>query len=218
MAIKLLLVTNDNSLAQRLVEVSASPGQGSELRVLARAEDEASAVQLVRELTPDVVILDSTLPGVDSVGTSKRISEMNHGLKVVALVRDHSYRQIVRVLAAGAFACLPANPDPDELFTAIETVSDNRLFISSHCTDKAIAKSPLPVSATTSAAQVLSNREQQVLRLLSDGKSSRQIAARLEISEKTVETHRGNIMTKLNIRTVAGLTKYAIRSGLTDVD
>lgn len=216
MAIKLLVVASDNGLARRLMEVSASSEERSQLRVVARAEDEGSAIRLARELAPNIVILDSTLPGVDSALTPKRISELHPRIKVVVLVRADSHRQIVRILAAGAFACLPVDPDLEELFTAIETVFDGRLFISSRCTEVAVTSATVPAEAVT--ATVLSNREQEVLKLLADGRSSRQIGAALQISDKTVETHRSNIMAKLNIRTIAGLTKYAIKTGLSNLD
>ena len=189
-----------------------------DIEVVGEADDGEAVVSLVDELQPDVVIMDICMPGLNGIEATKRILRKNQKIKIIALSMYLDKRLVNSMLGAGALAYLLKECAYEDMIEAIRQVKINRVYVSPRIGDliiKDYLKTKKQIDKTASAFSVLSSREREVLQLLAEGKSTREIASRLKISIKTVETHRHNIMTSTGSNSVAELTKYAIREGLT---
>ena len=192
--------------------------QNTEISVIGEAEDGREAVHLVKKLSPDVIVMDIAMPGMNGIEATRQIIADDPGVRIIALSM-HSDRQFVsEMLKAGAKAYLLKQCAVDELIIAIKTVLKNQTYISP-CISGVVVDQFVR-AASKSEPNVfsrLTDREREVLQLMAEGNSSKVIAHQLNLSIKTIETHRMKIMEKLNIHTVAELTKYAIREGLTSL-
>ena len=190
-----------------------------EITVVGEAEDGRETVQLVQKLAPAVVIMDIGMPDLNGIEATRQIIAEHPHIKVVALSMHSDRRFVSEMLKAGASAYLLKDCAFEELVQAIRLAMSNRIYLSPGVADVVIKDyvnhTPAP---TQSVFSVLSTREREVLQLLSEGKRTSHIAELLHISIKTVETHRQQIMHKLGMRSVAELTKYAIREGLTSLE
>jgi DNA-binding NarL/FixJ family response regulator len=191
--------------------------QEQDLEVVAEAEDGRMAVRLARELSPQVVIMDVSMPDLNGIEATRQVLAECPGVKVIALSMHSDRRFVMNMLKAGASGYLLKDSAFDELASAIRMVLNNKVYLSTEIANIVI-KDYLQGGGDESVFSVLTPREREVLQLMAEGKSSRQIADHLNISIKTVETHRMQIMHKLEIYSVAELTKYAIREGLSTLD
>lgn len=188
------------------------------LKVIGQASDGLSAVRLAADLSPDLVIMDISLPGLNGIDATRRILEANPRVKIIALSMHKDGRYIAAALKSGAMGYLLKESAFDELTAAIRTVMKGQCYLSASITDLVIKDYIRHLEKTSSGIfSVLTPREREVLQSLSEGLSTKEIAARLRISIKTVETYRVQIMEKLDIHSVAELTKYAIREGITSL-
>lgn len=186
--------------------------------VVGEATTGLQALALARSLSPDVVIMDISMPDLNGVDATRRITSELPAIRVIALSMHSDRRYVMAMLEAGASGYLLKNAASEELLLALPAVARGQKFLSpsvaGYLVDEAIShgsRSPPP------SARPLSPREREVLQLLSEGKSSKEIAAALSIALPTVETHRRQLMSKLGVRSIAELTKCAIREGLTSV-
>jgi DNA-binding NarL/FixJ family response regulator len=189
------------------------------MEVVAEAEDGRTAVRLARELVPNVVIMDISMR--DLVGTEATLQIVKEfpKVKIIALSMHRESQYVIEMLKSGASGYLLKDCAFEELERAIRTVMDNKTYLSPSISGVVLEDYIQRLSkADSSNYEVLTVREREVLQLLAEGKSTKQIALELHISTKTVETHRRQIMDKLDIHTVAELTKYAIRKGLTSLE
>jgi DNA-binding NarL/FixJ family response regulator len=189
-----------------------------DMQVIAEAEDGRKAFQLARKHKPDVVIMDISMPGLNGIDATRQILDEAPGAKVIALSM-HSDKQFVDgMLRAGAVGYLLKDCAADELIQCIRIVLSGRICLSPGITGFLVNEYLHPTRDEVLAPRTeLSVREREVLQLIAEGRSTKDIANSLHISIKTVETHRKNIMEKANLHSVAELTKYAIRHGLTSV-
>ena len=188
-----------------------------EFECIAEADDGYQAVMLATELRPDVVIMDIAMPNLNGIEATRQIKTELPEVEVVILSMHATRNYVLQVLQAGASAYLLKDSAFEELSTALLAISRGGMYLSPAIT-KTAALANLkggPSGGIGGQAEHLTKRELQVLQLIAEGKSTKDIAARLELSVKTVETHRKQIMDKLEIRSIAGLTKYCIREGLT---
>ena len=166
-----------------------------------------------------MVIMDVSMPDLNGMEATRRITTEFSNVKVIALSMHSDSLFVSEMLKNGASGYLLKDCAFEELAGAIRTVVDNKTYLSPSISGVVVDDYVHRLSkANGSGSKVLSDREREVLQLLSEGKSTKQIALKLHISGKTVETHRRQIMNKLNIHTVAELTKYAIRKGLTSLE
>jgi DNA-binding NarL/FixJ family response regulator len=187
-------------------------------KVIGQAADGLSAVRSAGELSPDLVIMDISLPGLNGIDATRRILETNPRMKIIALSMHKDGRYIAEALKIGAMGYLLKESAFEELIAAIRAVMKGQCYLSASITDLVIKDYIRHLEKTDSGIfTVLTPREREVLQSLSEGLSTKKIAARLEVSVKTVETHRAQIMAKLDIHSIAELTKYAIREGLTSL-
>lgn len=215
MSIRILLADDHKIVLDGLhALLEKQPG----MEVVAEAEDGRKTVQLVQKLLPDVVIMDIAMPDLNGIEATRQIVAETPNVKVVALSIHSDRRFIVEMFKAGALGYLLKDCAFEELANAIRSVVANRLYLSPKIAD-IVVKDYIRLSLKTefSVFSVLTSREREVLQLLAEGKTTKQIASNLRVSIKTVETYRQRIMDKLGIHSVAELTKYAIRERLTSL-
>ncbi len=189
-----------------------------DMEVVAEAEDGRTTVKQVQKLLPDVVIMDISMHDLNGIEATRQIIAKSPRIKVLALSMHSDKRFIAGMLSAGASGYLIKDSAFKELVNAIRIVVSNKIYLSPRITGIVTEDYVNRLTATDSSAHsILSAREREVLQLLAEGKSTKQVALRLNVSVKTIETHRLKIMDKLGIYSVAKLTKYAIREGLTSL-
>ena len=197
-------------------------GTQAGMEVIAQAEDGREAIQLVSDLVPEVVIMDVAMPGLNGIEATRQIVSKNCGARVIALSMHSDQCFVAKMLHAGAHGYLLKDCAFEELVAAIRSVSQGKIYLGAEVSDvlvKDYVRYVRLIPGTEfSSLSALTPREREVLQLLSEGKSTRQIASSLGVSVKTVETFRQQLMVKLDIHTVAELTKYAIREGLTSLE
>jgi len=190
--------------------------QQEDMEVIAQAADGHSAVELTRELSPDMVIMDIGMPDLNGIDATRQIIHEFPQVKVIGLSMHSGQKFVIEMLKAGASGYLLKDCALEELTTAIKTVAAGKIYLSPSITDVVVENYVRHSQKKESSAfSLLSQREREVLQLMAEGKTTKQIGQHLHISPKTVEGHRLRLMAKLNIDSVAKLTKYAIQEGLT---
>jgi len=209
-----ILIADDHKMVREAITSLLNNEIG--MSVVAEAADGRTAVQLARELQPDVVIMDITMPNLNGIEAARQILHEPSNAKVVLLSEQSDRRCVCEALRAGASGFLPKRCGFDELITAIHSVVANHTYLSSEITGVVVEGyiNRLP-EQDSSAYSVLTNREREVLQLIAEGLSTKNIAKQLYLSAKTIEWHRSQLMKKLHLKSVAELVKYAINEGLT---
>jgi two-component system, NarL family, response regulator NreC len=213
MSIRIILADDHVILRHGL---SKSLQMENDIEVIAQANDGHSTVQLAQELSPDVIIMDIGMPDLNGIEATRQIVKNSPKIKVIALSMHSAKKFIVEMFKAGASGYLLKDCEFDELVNAIHTVASGNKYISPSISnilvETCVTDDP---NKKESAFATLTKREREILQLLAEGRTTKQIAKRLHISPKTVEAHRLNLMNKLDIDNIAQLTKYAIQEGLT---
>ncbi|HPC97113.1 MAG TPA: response regulator transcription factor [Sedimentisphaerales bacterium] len=193
--------------------------QERDVEVIAQAQNGHATLDLARELSPDVIVMDVGMPDLNGIDATQQILRENPNIKVLALSMHAGKKFVMAMLKAGASGYLLKDCALEELTTALQTVISGRIYLSPAITDIVVdSYVRQPAEAEPSAFSLLSQREREVLQLMAEGNTTKQIALRLHISPKTVEGHRLRLMSKLNIDNIAQLTKYAIQEGLTSAE
>jgi DNA-binding NarL/FixJ family response regulator len=190
----------------------------SDMEVIGEANNGEKAIQLADELSPDVIVMDVNMPGLDGANATRQIKIHHPDIKVVALSMHSKKGFIVEMLKAGASAYVLKENAFSELVIAISTVITDEVYLSSRITRIVIDDYVKDNVAPGSSYKPLTDRENEVLKLVGDGDSSKEIALDLDLSIKTIDACRRKIMTKLQVESVAELVKYAIREGLTSLE
>jgi len=213
MSIRILLADDHRIMREGLrALLEGQPG----LSVLAEAENGRRAVQLARELRPDVIIMDVSMPDLNGIEATRQICESVPDSRVVALSIHSDRRFVLQMFKAGANGYLLKDCAFEELTRAIRSVSDGQAYLSPGIAGVVVGEFLRGlVNGEPSGAPEITAREREVLQLMAEGKTTKEIAAQLQVSVKTVETHRRQLMEKLQLGSVAELTKYAIREGIT---
>jgi len=191
--------------------------QEKDIQIVGEADNGRSSVKLTGELAPDVVIMDVAMPDLNGIDATRRITEAEPRTRVLALSMHSDGRYVKGMLQAGARGYILKDCAAEELTHAIRTVMAGQIYVSPGVTGTIVNDYVRQLSAADEPA-TLTRREREVLQLLTEGGSTANIAAGLHLSIKTIETHRKRIMDKLGLRSIAELTKYAIREGITTVD
>jgi DNA-binding NarL/FixJ family response regulator len=213
MSIKIILADDHAMLRHGL---SKSFQNEKDMEVVAQAKDGRTTVELAKEFSPNVIIMDIGMPDLNGIEATRQIVKENPKVKIIALSMHSSKNFIIEMFKAGASGYLLKDCEFDELLNAIRQVVNDKKYISPAISDVVVDNyMHQPDNVKDSAFSILSQREREILQLLTEGKATKQIAKRLHISPKTVEVHRLNLMGKLKIDSIAQLTKYAIQEGLT---
>jgi two-component system, NarL family, response regulator NreC len=203
-----VIVADDHELFREGLK-SLLQADGS-FSVVGAAGDGVEAVRLVRELNPDVIVMDVRMPLLNGIEATRRISTLKNGTKVIALSMHDDLRFVSEMMSAGARGYLLKDCALMEMCDGIRSVMTGSLALSRKINDLMITDY-LQVCKPHSALSPLNDRERQVLQLLAEGKKRREMAELLHISVKTVETHRKNLMAKLNVKSVAELVRVALK-------
>ncbi len=188
--------------------------------VVAETSNGLDTIEQASKLMPHIIVMDVAMPDMNGIEATRRIVENNRNIKIVGL-SGHANKQFIReMLSAGASAYVLKNRAYEELARAVREVMAGKKYLSSDIA-RGVIDDYVELSSSISenpAFVTLTNREREVLQQIAEGHSTKEIAGRLGVSVKTVETHRANVMEKLDLHSVAELTKYAIREGVTSAD
>jgi DNA-binding NarL/FixJ family response regulator len=188
--------------------------QKSNLHIVGEAAEGRSAIKLCAKLLPDVVITDIAMPGLNGIEAARQIHKNHPNIKIIGLSMHANKKFIQGMFKAGGYAYLLKDGDTDELITAITTVMQNKKYLSKNVNQDYIT---FLHEEHVVHEKKISSRETEVLQLLAEGNTSKEIGELLFLSSKTVDVHRNNLMKKLDLHTIPDLTKYAIREGLTSL-
>jgi DNA-binding NarL/FixJ family response regulator len=215
MKIKILLVDDHKILREGICSLLR---EYNDMAVVGEAADGKTAIRLVKELSPQVVIMDISMPDMNGIDATRRILSSFPDIKVIALSMHYDKQFVSEIFKAGASGYLIKDSAFDDLEQAVRVVMEGKTYINPRIASL-VVESLITQTGSNAAASLslLTDREREVLQLIAEGKSTRQIAQQLSVSTKTIESHRRQVMGKLNMRNVAELTRYAIREGLTSV-
>jgi DNA-binding NarL/FixJ family response regulator len=215
MKIKILLVDDHQILREGLRSLVKGY---DDMEVIGEAADGREALNMVEKLSPDVVIMDISMPDLNGIDATRMIINESPDVKIIALSMHHDKQFVSEIFKAGASGYLIKDSAFDELEHAVRIVMSGQTYINPKIASL-VVESLVNQSANPnpSSFSLLTAREREVLQLIADGKSTKQIAIDLNVSSKTIESHRRQVMGKLNVRSVADLTKFAIREGLTTI-
>ena len=215
MSIK-ILIADDQQLTREGIRSMLE--REPDMEVLGEAEDGRSAARMARELGPDVILMDVSMPEMNGIVATTLILAEAPRIKVIALSMLDDRRFVSNMLRAGASGYLIKDCSFKELARAIRRVVANKIYLSPGIMDVVVKDYVSPPAYSDSPySSHLTIREKEVLQLVAEGHSTSQIANSLHVSVKTIESHRQNLMMKINAKGIAGITKYAIREGLTSV-
>jgi two-component system response regulator NreC len=190
------------------------------MTVVGEAENGRQAIDQVEHLLPDVVVMDIAMPGLNGLEATRQIKKRFPDVQVLVLTVHTGEEYILQILRAGASGYLVKQAAPTDLVQAIQAAHRGDVFLSPSISRKVIEEYVQQASAApeVDSYETLTDREREVLQLIAEGSSTRQIAEQLHISVKTVETHRAHLMDKLELHSTAELTQYAIRKGVISLE
>ncbi len=208
---KILLVDDHAILREGLRLLLEKAG----LNVVGEAADGREAIANAREMKADLVVMDIAMPDLNGIDATRKLIGELPGTKVVALSMNSDRRNVVQMFQAGALGYVLKSSASAEIVRAVQAVGSGQTYVSPSIGQVVIEALS---GGATAGGRGLSNREREVLQLLAEGKSSKEIALQLALAVPTVETYRRQIMDKLGLRTIAELTKHAVREGLTTLE
>lgn len=213
-----IVVADDHTLIRRGI-VGLLDDQ-PDMEVVGEADNGAEALQKVRELKPDVVLLDIGMPGTSGIETARQIATGIPQTRVLILTMHKREGYLREALRAGAAGYVVKGSDVQDLLTAVRTVSSGDTYVDPSLTTALVTDYLRQAEAgeALGSSAILTPREREVLRLVAQGNTTRQVADLLHISPHTVRTHRDNVMGKLELHSIAELTAYAIREGVLELD
>ena len=188
------------------------------IEVIGEAADGREAIRLLQELCPNVVVMDVMMPGLNGLEATERIVKSHPNVRVVILSMNSAEEFVLQAIRAGASGYLLKNAKTAELEQALRSVAAGQTYLSPAVSGHVIEDSKRRLESDESARNPLTPRQREVLQLVAEGNSTKQIAKKLGVSVKTVEMNRSQIMDALDVRDIAGLTRYAIRMGIVSSD
>lgn len=213
MATKVLIVDDHEIMREGM---SALLRKYSEFEVVGQAADGRQALEMAGQLNPDIVIMDVGMPNLNGIDATKQLLSLHSGLKIMALSTHSDGSVVAKMIKAGASGYMLKESAFDELIEGLNTLLEGKTFLCNKISKVVFSEYVgMVTNPKVKNGDGLTNREREVLQLVAEGHTTREIAQVLKLSTKTIDSHREHIMEKLGIRNIAGLTKYAIREGLT---
>jgi DNA-binding NarL/FixJ family response regulator len=211
-----VLIADDHLLVRAGIRALIESIDG--VTVVAEANDGREAVDLAATLRPDIALLDVTMPGLNGLEAATRLREVSPSTRVVMLSMHANDAYVRTALKAGAAGYLLKSSTAAELEAALQTVARGEIYLSPAVSKQVVKGFVDSTAQTASPLDALTTRQREILQLIAEGRSTKEVAFTLSISAKTVETHRAQIMERLEIRDLAGLVRFAIRTGLISPD
>jgi DNA-binding NarL/FixJ family response regulator len=215
MPIQIIIADDHQLFREGLVNLLS---QSDEIEIIAQAEDGKDAVDKTRKFNPDIVLMDIAMPVMNGVVATELLNNELPDVRVIALSMHSDKQYIKGMLEAGAYGYLFKNCTYDQLIEAVMTVHDGNKYLSDKITEVILDDYLGKESEKSEIDPNLTSRESEVLELLAEGKSIREISETLFVSIKTIGTHKQNILDKLNLKTTTDLVKYAIKKGIIHLD
>lgn len=213
MSVKILIV-DDHKIMRDGLRTLLEKEKG--LDVVAEAKNGREAIRLAEQLRPDIIIMDISMDDLNGMDATRHIVAKEWGCRIIALSMHADKRFVAGMFEAGAMGYLLKDCAFDEMIQAIRQVVSGRTYLCSMISGVVIRDYIQRMHKSNPS--LLSPREKEILQLLAEGGTTKRIASQLSVSVKTIETHRQHIMDKLNIFSIAELTKYAIKEGITSLD
>ena len=215
-----ILIADDHELVRRGLCTLLQAHEGWE--ICGEATDGREAVEKAKQLNPDVVILDVGMPNLNGLEATRQLSKQNRGYKIIVLTITDTDQVIREALEAGARGFVLKSDAARDLVAAVEALQSNRMFFTSRVNDMVLAgfldKGNNSSNGQPPSLPKLTMREREVIQLIAEGKSSKEVASSLNLSTKTAETHRSNIMRKLGFHSVRDLVVYAVKNNIIQVE
>jgi DNA-binding NarL/FixJ family response regulator len=211
-----VLLADDHKLFRAGIRALLQTVAGAE--IVAEASDGREALRLIAAHHPDVVLMDIMMPNLNGLDATVRIGRAFPRTRVVILSMNADEDSVLKALRAGAVGYLVKTADPAELELAVRAVARGERFLSSAVSEHVVAACLTRIDQEQSSLDRLTLRQREVLQLIAEGHTTKEIATKLSISSKTAEAYRGELMRSLEIHDIASLTRYAIRAGLVSVD
>jgi DNA-binding NarL/FixJ family response regulator len=217
-----ILIADDHELARRGIRALLESHTGWE--VCAEAKDGRDAVELAASTRPHLVLLDIGMPNLNGLEAARQILAASPGIAILILTMHDSDNVVREVLRAGARGYVLKSDAGRDLVAAVEALQRQRTFFTTRVSQMVLdgfldreKKDPAGEIPEESSTELLTSREREVIQLLAEGRTSKEVAVTLNLSVKTAETHRTNLMRKLGLHSVADLTRYAVRNGIVQV-
>jgi len=211
-----VLLADDHTLVRKGIRavLASQPG----IEIVAETGDGREALSLIEQHRPDLAVLDITMPGLNGLEVAVRVAQVSTRTKVLILSMHAGEAYVAQALRAGVAGYLLKDAADDELPMAIKAVARNEVYLSPRISKQLVDRFVQSGATEPDPLAGLTTRQREILQLVAEGKSSKEIAAMLELSIKTVESHRGQIMERLGVHDVTGLVRFAIRVGLVSPD
>jgi len=210
---KKLMIVDDHTIMRDGLQalLSAEPNYV----VVGTFADGKSAIKQVADLQPEIILMDLTMPGTSGIEAIKEIKKRHPKIRILALTFHKEDKYIHATLEAGADAYVLKDDSRTELFTALSSVANGKSYLSPSICDRVVAGylAGPEVNSSQASWEILTQRERQVIKLIAEGRKTKEIAEYLSLSPKTVEKHRTNLMRKLDLHSVSAVTVYAIQNG-----
>ncbi len=214
MALRIVVIDDHRLIREGLKSLLETQG----FQVVGEAEDGRNAVKLAKKLDPDAVIIDISMPGLNGIEATRQIHQEAPRVKVIVLSMRSDRRAVLAAFAAGASGYLLKEAAFEEMVVAIKVALKGQTYLSPAIAHVVVRNSIEHWSTSAEPmGRGISSREREILQLVAEGRSSKEMAESLYVSVKTIETHRKQIMNKLNLHSIAELTKYAVREGVTSL-
>jgi DNA-binding NarL/FixJ family response regulator len=210
-----ILIADDHEVARKGIRALLESHVGWE--VCAEARDGREAVECASRLKPDILVLDIGMPNLNGLDAARQILAIMPGARILILTVHDSEQMVREVLATGARGFLLKSDAGRDLVTAVEAVQNRRTFFTPKVAQMLLDGYLRPQESDALDRRVLTPREREVIQLVAEGKTTKEVATALSLSVKTAETHRTNLMRKLDLHSIADLTLYAVRNGIVHV-
>ena len=212
-----ILIADDHGIVRQGLKVLIE--NEADMEVVGEAEDGLMVMQLAKQLSPDVILMDISMPNLNGVEATHLILKENPDIRIIALSVHFDKHFVTEMLKVGAWGYVLKSCLFDEVLRALRTVNAGEHYLSPKITEVVLDDYMHYMETTNKSVEgFLTERERQIIQMLAEGQSTKQIASRLHISPKTADANRRQIMSKLGVSSIAELTKYAIREGLTSTE
>jgi len=212
MPVKVLLVDDHQIVRDGIIKLL---GGRDDIKIVGEASNGKEAIDFCDRETPDVILMDIAMPDMNGIEASHQILKKHSRCRIIILSMHADKLFVSRAFAAGVSGYLLKDCDIDEIIEAIQSVASNQTYVSPLVAGTVVEGFRESIkNMPTDEAEVLTDREREVLQLIAEGKTSKEIASSLDLSTKTIDAHRQQIMDKLNIHSIAGLTRYALKHGI----